>query len=138
MVDGATIKIDENGKISVPVASADANGLLSKEDFAKLAGMEAGAKANVVEGMLLGTDVAEVNAAKQIVAPVANETKFGVVKSNSAMNKIAVAEDGTMEVNSVGISKLVEEDGVFLVLDGGNADSSNILVNNLNVDEVSY
>ena len=138
MVDGATINVDENGKISVPVASADANGLLSKEDFAKLAGVEAGAKANVVEGMLLGTDVAEVNAAKQIVAPVANETKFGVVKSNSAMNKIAVAEDGTMEVNSVGISKLVEEDGVFLVLDGGNADSSNILVNNLNVDEVSY
>lgn len=138
MVDGATVNVDENGKISVPVASADANGLLSKEDFAKLAGMEAGAKANVVEGMLLGTDVAEVNAAKQIVAPVANETKFGVVKSNSAMNKIAVAEDGTMEVNSVGISKLVEEDGVFLVLDGGNADSSNILVNNLNVDEVSY
>ena len=120
------------------VASADANGLLSTEDFAKLAGVEAGAKENVVEGMLLGTDVAEVNAAKQIVAPVANETKFGVVKSNSAMNKIAVAEDGTMEVNSVGISKLVEEDGVFLVLDGGNADSSNILVNNLNVDEVSY
>lgn len=122
MVDGATIKIDESGKISIPSASAESAGLLSKEDFAKLAGMEAGAKANVVEGMLLGTDVAEVNAAKQIVAPVASETKFGVVKSNSAMNKIAVAEDGTMEVNSVGISKLVEEPSVILVLDGGSAD----------------
>lgn len=122
MVDGATIKVDETGKISVPAASAESAGLLSKEDFAKLAGMEAGAKANVVEGMLLGTDVAEINAAKQIVAPVANETKFGVVKSNSAMNKIAVAEDGTMEVNSVGISKLVEEADWTLVLDGGSAD----------------
>lgn len=122
MVDGATIKIDETGKISVPAASADANGLLSKEDFAKLAGMEAGAQANTVLGALVGTDVAEINAAKQVVVPVATEANFGVVKSNSAMNKIAVAEDGTMEVNSVGISKLVEEPSVTLVLNGGTSD----------------
>ena len=35
--------------------------------------------------------------------------------------KVAVAEDGSMEVNSLNMNKLVQSDGDTLILDGGNA-----------------
>jgi hypothetical protein len=41
--------------------------------------------------------------------------------ASAAENKIAVAEDGTMEVNSVNVNKLVQAEGDILILDGGNS-----------------
>jgi hypothetical protein len=41
--------------------------------------------------------------------------------SSTVENKIAVAEDGTMEVNSINIDKLVQTEGSELVLDGGSS-----------------
>jgi hypothetical protein len=35
------------------------------------------------------------------------------------MNKIAVNEDGTMEVNSLNVNKLVQNDSDTLILNGG-------------------
>lgn len=37
------------------------------------------------------------------------------------LSKVAVAEDGSMEVNSLNMNKLVQSDGDTLILDGGNA-----------------
>lgn len=45
----------------------------------------------------------------------------GVVTSSTGENKVAVAEDGSMEVNSLNMNKLVQSDGDTLILDGGNA-----------------
>lgn len=50
----------------------------------------------------------------------------GVVVGSDAENKIKVDTDGTMEVNSLNINKLVQTEGEFLVLDGG--DATNIVV----------
>ena len=44
-----------------------------------------------------------------------------IIKSSDGENKIAVAEDGTMEVNSVNVNKLVQTDGEYLVLNGGSS-----------------
>jgi hypothetical protein len=38
---------------------------------------------------------------------VASGTVLGLVKSSTAENKIKVLEDGTMEVNSLNVNKLV-------------------------------
>lgn len=54
--------------------------------------------------------------------PFATAEKAGLVKSSSEMNKIAVAEDGTMEINQMSISKLyVSEDDEFILNGGGAA-----------------
>ena len=50
--------------------------------------------------------------------PVATLENLGVVKSSEAVNKVKVAADGTMEVNNINISKLVQDEGQVFVLDG--------------------
>lgn len=58
----------------------------------------------------------------QIAAlPFATAEKGGLVKSSSDMNKIAVAEDGTMEVNKISTSKLYNDVDEELILNGGGA-----------------
>ena len=55
---------------------------------------------------------------KVVNVPIAGES-LGVVKSASYENKVAVAEDVTMEINSVNVNKLTQADGDTLILDGG-------------------
>lgn len=57
---------------------------------------------------------------KAVDIPLAGETA-GVVTSSTEENKVAVAEDGSMEVNSLNMNKLVQSEGDTLILDGGNA-----------------
>lgn len=51
----------------------------------------------------------------------ATGTILGLVMGSAAENKISVGTDGTMEVNSVNVNKLVQTDGDALVLNGGSA-----------------
>ena len=67
--------------------------------------------------------------------PIADADTIGGVKSVDAIidtegkitnasvieNKIAVAEDGTMSVNSLNVNKLVQTEGDTLILNGGSA-----------------
>ena len=48
------------------------------------------------------------------------QTTVGV-PMDAMVLKVAVAEDGSMEVNSLNMNKLVQSDGDTLILDGGNA-----------------
>lgn len=107
--------------IEMAAASAEAAGAMSADMVLKLSNIEAEAQKNVVVGALIGTDVAEINADKRIVVPVATAEKFGTVKSAADNNKVAVGEDGTMTINNVGVSKLTNEEGTELVLNCGNA-----------------
>lgn len=138
---GTGLAIDEEGVLSVPVvaanglalgtdgltlalASADAAGAMSKEDFIKLSNLPANAQANVVEGALLGANsvVAEINANKQLVLPFASAEKPGLVMSSDADNAVAVhAATGVMTINRVSTSKLYVPEGEELVLNGGKA-----------------
>ncbi len=47
---------------------------------------------------------------------IASGTILGAVKSSDEQNKIKVLDDGTMEVNSLNINKLVQNEGDILIL----------------------
>lgn len=93
-------------------------GLLSAEKETKLDGIEAGAQANKIESVKVGGAALNITD-KSVDISVATGTVLGVVMSSTAENKVAVGTDGTMEVNSLNINKLVQTDGDYLVLDGG-------------------
>lgn len=75
---------------------------------------------NKINGISIEGNLLEI-VDKIIEIPLANYIQAGVVKSSDSVNKIQVDEDGTMEVHSVGISKLVQEDDVTLVFDSGDS-----------------
>lgn len=89
------------------------------EEKEKLSGVEAGANKNLIEVIKLAGAALNISA-KEVDIPVAGTTA-GVVISSAAENKVAVAEDGSMEVNSLNMNKLIQSDGDTLILDGGNA-----------------
>ena len=92
-------------------------GLLSTANETKLNGVESGAQVNKIEQVKVGGTLLEI-AEKIVNIPIAGES-LGVVKSASGENKIAVAKDGTMEVNSLNVNKLAQGEGDTLILDGG-------------------
>lgn len=89
------------------------------EEKEKLGGIEAGASKNLIEVIKLAGVALNISE-KEVNVPVAGTT-LGVVLSSTEENKVAVAEDGSMEVNSLNMKKLVQSDGDTLILDGGNA-----------------
>lgn len=50
--------------------------------------------------------------------PVGSSEKAGIVKSSDEKNKVGITEDGTMEVTSLDVNKLVQEEGDYLIIDG--------------------
>lgn len=97
---------------------------LSTNDFTdeaktKLDGIEDGANANLIEIVKLAGTALNISE-KAVNIPVAGESA-GVVLSSSEENKVAVGADGSMEVNSLNMNKLVQSDGDTLILDGGSA-----------------
>lgn len=89
------------------------------EEKEKLGGIEVGANKNLIEIIKLANVALNISE-KTVNIPVAGDTA-GVVISSTGENKVAVAEDGSMEVNSLNMNKLVQSDGDTLILDGGNA-----------------
>ncbi|MBQ8570259.1 MAG: hypothetical protein IJ444_01975 [Kiritimatiellae bacterium] len=77
-------------------------------------------QANVIESVSVAGTLLEV-VEKKVEIPVATADAYGVVKSSADENKVAVAEDGTMEVNSLNANKLVQTDGEYLIMNGGSA-----------------
>lgn len=59
-----------------------------------------------------------------IMVKIATAENAGTVKSSDDINKISVNEDGTMNVNSVSVGKLVQADDDYIIMNGGSADAS--------------
>lgn len=79
-------------------------------------------QANVIEIVKVNGVAVEVSTEdKSVNIPMATAAALGVVKGTDAENGIAVADDGTMSVNSVNVNKLVQTEGDSIVLDGGNS-----------------
>lgn len=134
----AALQSDETGKVTLPAANVngltellatkvdkEAGKTLTSNDFTdelleKLNGISAGANANVIEKVQIG-DTALPIVEKAVTLPGATADQLGLVKSSVDENKVAVAEDGTMEVNSVNVNKLAQTEGDELILNGGNA-----------------
>lgn len=71
----------------------------------------------------IAANTAAIAALTQAAPKIATTTVAGLVLSvaNTVENGVAVAEDGTMSVNSLNVNKLVQTEGEYLVLDGGGA-----------------
>lgn len=52
--------------------------------------------------------------------PVGGSEQAGLVKSSDNENNVLIKEDGTMEVTSITIDKLVQKEDDFIILDGNN------------------
>lgn len=61
---------------------------------------------------------------KSVTIPIASAKSYGVVKSSSGANQVAVASDGTMKAGVISTSSLKVPIGESLVLNGGSADGS--------------
>lgn len=86
----------------------------------KLESIEEGAQANKIEAIKVGETLLSI-VDKTVSIPVATADALGVVKSSDAENQIAIDADGIMKVNNVNVNKLVQNDGEYLILNGGAA-----------------
>ena len=83
-------------------------------------GIAEGANVNLIEAIKAGETSLQI-ANKVVTIPVATASALGLVKGSDAENSVSVSTDGSMTVNSLNVNKLVQTDGEFLILDGGNA-----------------
>lgn len=73
---------------------------------------------NVIEAIKIGGTALTVGADKAVSIPAATASALGLVKVDDATIE---ATDGVISVKAVGVSKVFVEDGVELVMNGGNA-----------------
>ena len=97
--DNITVQVGDISKtVEISKASASNNGLMSKEDFSKLAGIEAGAQVNVIEGVAVRGNgksaqlpVMEVDGADYSVSVLDVESDLSKVNAESDPLHIASA-----------------------------------------------
>ena len=138
----ADLTYDENGKVTISgtVNADNVEGLadllnakvdkvegmgLSANNFTntlleKLNGIAEGAQVNILEVIQIN-GVAQAITDKAVNIPIATDTLLGVVMGSAAENKVNVLEDGTMEVNSLNVNKLVQSENEYLIMNGGSA-----------------
>lgn len=87
----------------------------------ELLGVEKGAQVNIIEKITLAGGSPLIATDKTVDIPLAIGANAGLVKSSAEENKVAVGADGTMEVNSLNVNKLVQTEGDVVILNGGNS-----------------
>lgn len=83
--------------------------------------VSASARENVIE-IIKAAGKPLVIHEKSVDIPVAAKDSAGLVMGSELENHVSVDVGGSMEVNSVNISKLVQTEGDTLILDGGTSD----------------
>lgn len=76
------------------------------------------AQPNVIESIKIGGTALTVGADKAVSIPAATAEALGLARADGTTIE---STDGVLSVKAVGISKVFVEDGVELVMDGGNA-----------------
>lgn len=92
--------------------TADTMAMLEMQN--KVNSIESGAQINKIEQIKVG-DTAVSISEKTAFIPIATSNAYGVVKSSDEINQISVDENGLMEVNSLGVGKL-RNDNCQLIL----------------------
>ena len=76
-------------------------------------------------GECAGTEAAEairrVIAEKGVNIPLATNTTVGVIKGSDVENGVVIDEQGAASVKNLNVGKLVQTDGDWLILNGGNS-----------------
>lgn len=98
---------------------------LSANDFTndlktKLDAIEAGAQANVIENVSMNGE-ALIIAEKGVNIPLATNTTVGVIKGSDVENGVVIDKQGAASVKNLNVGKLVQTDGDWLILNGGNS-----------------
>ena len=98
---------------------------LSANDFTndlktKLDAIEAGAQVNVIENVSMNGE-ALVIAEKGVNIPLATNTTVGVIKGSDVENGVVIDAEGAASVKNLNVGKLVQTDGDWLILNGGNS-----------------
>lgn len=98
---------------------------LSANDFTndlkdKLDAIEAGAQVNVIENVSMNGE-ALVIAEKGVNIPLATNTTIGVIKGSDVENGVVIDAEGAASVKNLNVEKLVQTDGDWLILNGGNS-----------------
>ena len=83
----------------------------------KVNSIENGAQENKIEQIKIGDSLIEITD-KVANIPVATIDAYGVVKSSTAINQINVDETGFMEVNSISVEKLRNDDCQLILRSG--------------------
>ena len=113
------------GVLAKKVDAEEGKGLSSNDytadEKAKLEGIEAKAQVNILEVVKVNGSALPITE-KAVDIPLATAEVLGVVKGSTAENKIAIGKDGTMEVNSLNVSKLAQTVGDTLILNGGTSE----------------
>ena len=109
------------GKVSVETGKGLSSNDYTADEKAKLEGIEAKAQVNILEVVKVNGSALPITE-KAVDIPLATAEVLGVVKGSAAENKIAIGEDGTMEVNSLNVSKLAQTTGDTLILNGGTSE----------------
>jgi hypothetical protein len=98
---------------------------LSTEDYTtaekkKLGGIADGAQVNLLESISIdGNTITPID--KKVDIPMATMAALGLVRGTSAENGVSINSDGTMEVNTINASKIVQTAGEVLILNGGSS-----------------
>ena len=112
------------GKVNVEAGKGLSSNDFTDDLMSKLEGIATGAQVNVLEAVKVNGTALQITD-KAVNIPIATAQALGVVMGSASENKVAVGADGTMEVNSVNVSKLVQTAGDTLILDGGTSTSAN-------------
>ena len=96
-------------------------GLLSAADETKLDSIAAGAQVNIIEGVSVAGGQLTPDANKIVDIPFATNAVYGVVKGVEAVNSVMINTSNQMEVHSLNVNKLVQDEGDTLILNGGHA-----------------
>ena len=87
------------------------DGLLSVEDKRRID--------SSIEGLCINGNKISPSEDNTVSIPFATNSSYGVVIGDFSENRVSVNDDGTMEVNSLNVNKLVQTDGDTLILNSG-------------------
>lgn len=132
---GGTVTWDdiENKPTKVSAFENDANYLTgqslsnyaTKDDLnAKQDKLTAGNNITIVDGVISATGGSGGSSAVESVngqTGVVNIAASDLITPSSAANKVSIAEDGTLEVNSLTFDKIMQSEGDEIILSGGGA-----------------
>lgn len=117
LTDDLAAKLDSTTAASTYVAK-EGYVAYTQAEKTKLAGIAEKAQVNVLES--IATPDGDLTAkSKKVTIPAATAAKLGLVKGSAAENKVAVAANGEMEVNSLNVNKLTQTAGDTLILNCG-------------------
>ena len=107
-----------DGKVSVEEGKGLSTNDFTNELKGKLDGIETGAQANLIEVIKIGENPLQISE-KTVALPMATALALGLVKGSAEDNGVTVKADGSMEVNSITLSKIKQlEDEVFVIYGG--------------------